>query len=71
MKEAEYMGNWTELIKRAGMRALKTTAQTAVAIISTSVLMCDVNWIEVISASLLSGILAILTFIANLPEYGG
>lgn len=62
--------SWKELIKRIGMRALKTTAQTAVAIISTSVLMCDVNWIEVISASLLSGILAILTFIANLPEYG-
>lgn len=55
-------------IKCAGIRAIKTIAQTAVASIGTSMAMGDVNWIYVGSASLLAGILSILTSVAGLPE---
>ena len=57
-----------EWLKRAGIRAIKTVAQTAVATIGTSAIMSDVNWILVGSASLLAGILSILTSVAGLPE---
>ena len=52
----------------AGIRAIKTVAQTAVATIGVSAVMSDVNWIAVGSASLLAGILSILTSVAGLPE---
>jgi hypothetical protein len=55
-------------IKAAGIRAIKTMAQTAVAMISTSVIMSEVDWLMVLSASVLAGILSLLTSIAGLPE---
>ena len=55
-------------LKAAGIRAVKTIAQTAVASIGTSVVIDAVNWKIVISVSLLSGLLSILTSIAGLPE---
>ena len=62
------MNNFKNWAKCAGIRAIKTVAQTAVATIGTSAIMSDVNWILVGSASLLAGILSILTSVAGLPE---
>lgn len=55
-------------IKAAGIRAIKTVAQTMAASIGTSAIIAEVNWKIVISASLLSGLLSLLTSIAGLPE---
>ena len=55
-------------LKCAGIRALKTVCQTAIASIGTATIMEDVNWLMIGSASLLAGILSILTSLAGLPE---
>ena len=62
------MKNWKTWLKAAGVRAIKTVAQTAVATIGTSAVLGDVNWVMVASASALAGILSMLTSVAGLPE---
>ena len=64
-KESSVGGIW---LRAASIRAIKTVAQTALATIGTSALLSDVNWKVTISASVLSGILSMLTSIAGLPE---
>ena len=54
--------------KCAGIRALKTVAQTAIATIGTTALLTEVDWLVVLSASALAGILSFLTSVAGLPE---
>ena len=59
---------WKKWLKAAGIRAIKTVAQTAIATIGTSAVISDVDWIMVASASALAGILSLLTSIAGIPE---
>lgn len=61
----EYAKKW---IKAAAMRAVKTVAQTAAATIGTAAVLGDVNWVAVGSASVLAGVLSLLTSVAGLPE---
>ena len=65
LKNKEYWINWA---KAAGVRAIKTIAQTFVATIGTAAVLQDVNWIMVLSASLLSGVISVATSVAGLPE---
>lgn len=60
--------NTISWIRAAGIRALKTFAQTMIATIGTTAVLEDVNWTVVLSASLLAGLLSILTSVAGLPE---
>lgn len=60
--------NIKKWVKAAGIRAIKTVAQTAVATIGTSAMLGEVHWVAVASASALAGVLSILTSIAGLPE---
>ena len=64
------MRDWKQWIKKAGVRAIKTVCQTAVATIGVATVMSEVNWIAVASASILAGVLSILTSVAGLPEEG-
>lgn len=60
--------NFKDWAKAAGMRAIKTVAQTAVATIGTVAVMGEVNWVMVASASTLAGVVSLLTSVAGLPE---
>ena len=60
--------NFKDWVKAAGMRAIKTVAQTAVATIGTAAVMGEVNWVMVASASALAGVVSLLTSVAGLPE---
>ncbi len=63
--------NTVSWIRAAGIRALKTFAQTMLATIGTTAILEDVNWAIVLSASLMAALLSILTSIAGLPEVEG
>lgn len=65
------MKNWKTWAKAAGIRAIKTVAQTAIATIGTSAVLSGVNWVAVASASVLAGVLSVLTSVAGLPEVDG
>ena len=65
MRNKEYRMNWA---KKAGVRAIKTIAQAAIAGIGTAAAMGQVDWKYVLSAAILAGVLSMLTSIAGLPE---
>lgn len=65
------MNDFLEWLKCAGIRAVKTMAQAALGIIASAVIMSQVDWKMVLSASLLAGIVSLLTSIAGIPEVAG
>lgn len=66
------MSNWKNWIKAAGVRTIKTMAETALAIIGTNTIgITEVNWVGVASACALSGVITVLTCIKGLPELKG
>lgn len=65
MKKKEYWLNW---VKKAGIRAVKTVAQAAIAGIGTAAAIGQVDWLYVLSAAALAGVLSLLTSVAGLPE---
>lgn len=71
MMEQEKKRDWKQWAKAAGVRAVKTVCQTAIATIGTAVAMGDVNWDLVMSASALAGVLSVLTSVVGLPEVDG
>ena len=62
------MKNFKNWAKAAGVRAIKTVAQTAVGVIGASALISEVNWLTVVSAAALAGVVSLLTSVAGLPE---
>ena len=62
------MNNWKNWIKAAGVRAIKTVCQTAIATIGTAAVLGDVDWLMVGSAAVLAGLLSLMTSVAGLPE---
>ena len=62
------MKNWKAWIKAAGIRAIKTVAQTALSLFSVGQVLSEVPWSVVISASLVAGVYSLLTSVAGLPE---
>ena len=65
------MRDWKKWMHAAGIRAVKTVAQTAVGCIGASAVLADVSWPMVVSASVLAGLLSLLTSVAGLPEVDG
>lgn len=65
------MRDWKKWIRAAGVRAIKTVAQTAVGCIGASAVLSDVSWAVVASASVLAGLVSLLTSVAGLPEVDG
>jgi hypothetical protein len=63
--------NFKKWMKAAGIRAIKTSCQTAVALLGTSAVMSEVDWKMVLSASVLAGLVSLLTSVAGLPEVEG
>lgn len=62
------MRNWRTWIRAAAIRAVRTVAQTAVAMVGTTAIISEVNWRAVISAAVLAGVLSVLTSLTGLPE---
>ena len=60
--------NWKAWLKAAAIRAVKTIAQTAVGVIGSSALISEVNWLTVVSAACLAGVVSLFTSVAGLPE---
>lgn len=59
---------WKKWIKAAGVRAIKTMSQTAVSMLTVGQAVLDVNWLNVLSVSVVAGVVSILTSLAGLPE---